>query len=370
MRQHPSLGGGSRWNAEDGQTRRRRLAPATLLAVAALGLTACGGSPDGEAGDETGAVEGDLTFYAYWLDTEVEAQVEAFNEKYPDVNVTTYRAGGPLVYQRFISESQQKAPTADVISIDTSLMKSLYEEGELEEWVPDNADTVPAQFKSTYDVAVQLYLNGVVVNTDILPESAQWPDEWLDFADPQADWKDQICTADASTISHAYANVAALYDLYDLEQTEAVYDGLGEMNTRIYTSAPQGTADAANGTCGMLYEVPYQNFVKAKREGAPLEWVIPEPGMIPIQSRVSVVKDTANEAAAKAFVEFLLSPEGQSGFTERGLTPTQPDAPTDWWISNDIAEYSTDLLVDWPEADSLSNQEELRGLFTEKVLNK
>lgn len=355
----------------------RVLVGVAAVAAVTLAATACGSSApststtgSSAAATNPAAVKGNITFYAYWLTNEVGAIVKAFNKEYPNVHVTTYRNGGPEVAQRLLSEKKAGIATADVVSVDTPLMQTLFQDGQLETWLPADAATVPANFKSNYDVAVQLYLNGVMVNTKTYPDKADWPTSWTDFAKPKASWDNKICTADARTISHGYAQVAAEDDVLGRSKTTAIYKGLGEAHTKIYSSAPVGASEVANGSCGILYEIPYQNYVKVKRAGAPVAWVVPKPGMVPVQSRISVVKGSPNEAAARAFVQFTLSPAGQKVFADMGLTPTQPSAPTSWWISNDIAPYSTKLLMTYPEENSYADRTALLNMFTQTMFGK
>jgi iron(III) transport system substrate-binding protein len=60
---------------------------------------------------------------------------------------------------------------------------------------------------------------------------------------------------------------------------------------------------------------------RAKQEGSPVELVYPEDGVPVITEPIGIMKGTDNEETAKAFVDFVLSEEGQKLAAEIGYTP-------------------------------------------------
>ncbi|MDC1541961.1 extracellular solute-binding protein, partial [Candidatus Pseudothioglobus singularis] len=56
-------------------------------------------------------------------------------------------------------------------------------------------------------------------------------------------------------------------------------------------------------------------------DGSPVEIVYPEEGVPVITEPIGIMKDTDQEEAAKAFVDFVLSEEGQQLQAEIGYTP-------------------------------------------------
>lgn len=341
------------------------------LAASCALLAACGGSggssAKGVSTTSSGKVSGNLTFYTYWLTDEADAAVAAFNKKYPDVHVKVYREGGPTIFQRFTAEEQTRRGGADVISIDEPYMKQLAADGYLERWLPQDASSVPDSLKTDSYVAVKSYINGVIVNTDVFPDKSQWPKSWEDFAHPKPSWDGKICLGDARSLSHAYSTLYGLYSTLGEERTKAIYQGLGRAHAKLYTGAPQASEQVTSGQCGMLFQIPFQNYTSIKGQGAHVAWVAPKPGMIPMVSSIGVVKDAANEDAAKAFVDFLLSNDGQKVFADLHLTPAQPDAPSTWWPSKDLGPYSPDMLIDYDEASANGPRQQLTQMWADAL---
>ncbi|MNN68993.1 spermidine/putrescine ABC transporter periplasmic substrate-binding protein [compost metagenome] len=60
---------------------------------------------------------------------------------------------------------------------------------------------------------------------------------------------------------------------------------------------------------------------REKAKGSPIELSYPEEGVPIITEPIAIMKNTDNQDAAKAFVDFVLSEEGQKLSVEIGYTP-------------------------------------------------
>ena len=67
----------------------------------------------------------------------------------------------------------------------------------------------------------------------------------------------------------------------------------------------------------------------AAADGAPIELVWPEPGAIAVYSPAAVLAASDDAASAQAFVEFLVSPEGQAAIASTGWQPVRADVEWD-----------------------------------------
>jgi iron(III) transport system substrate-binding protein len=64
--------------------------------------------------------------------------------------------------------------------------------------------------------------------------------------------------------------------------------------------------------------------IREKQKGAPVAFVFPKEGVSAIGEPVAILKSTKNPDAARAFVAFLLSPEGQELALKQGYIPAHP----------------------------------------------
>jgi iron(III) transport system substrate-binding protein len=78
----------------------------------------------------------------------------------------------------------------------------------------------------------------------------------------------------------------------------------------------------------------------AATQGSPIELIWPEPGAIAVYSPAAVVASSDDAAAAQAFVEFLVSTEGQEAIASTGWQPVRPDV--EWPASGSV------VTPDWP----------------------
>jgi iron(III) transport system substrate-binding protein len=65
--------------------------------------------------------------------------------------------------------------------------------------------------------------------------------------------------------------------------------------------------------------------IRAKADGAPVEFVFPEEGVSYVTEPVAILSTAQNPDAAKAFVDFILSREGQELAAAQGYLPAHPD---------------------------------------------
>ena len=63
----------------------------------------------------------------------------------------------------------------------------------------------------------------------------------------------------------------------------------------------------------------------ARRDGSPVDFVFPREGAVPITEPVAILATAKNVPAAKAFVDFLTSPEGQGFAASQGYLPIRAE---------------------------------------------
>ena len=95
--------------------------------------------------------------------------------------------------------------------------------------------------------------------------------------------------------------------------------------------------------------------LRAKADGAKVEFVYPEEGSLVITEPIGMVKDCANSDQAKAFIDYILSEEGQTKTAEIGYTPIKEgvEAPEGFKKADEINAISVDIkkVVETKEAD-------------------
>lgn len=341
--------------------RPRILAAAGACAVLAASLLAgCGsGEPAAQAGSQQGSgagssasqqVSGDMTLYTSEPEEDIQKLIEAFNKVYPDVNVNVYRSGTEEVISKLEAERQAGATQADVLlAADAATFETLKGEDALEAYEsPELAGIDKAFYDADHTYAgTKVIATGIMYNTDTVKTA---PASFADLA--KAAYKDQV-----DMPSPLYSGAAA-YNAGVFSRT----DGLGWDWYRAL-KANGAIAEKGNGTVqksvvsgqrGAGIIVDYM-AIRSKNEGSPVDFVYPSEGSPIITEPVGIIKGAKNEAAAKAFVDFVLSEAGQKATAEIGYTPIRSgvEAPKGLKSVDELKILDGDLstLVKSREAD-------------------
>ncbi|MEL6792490.1 MAG: extracellular solute-binding protein, partial [Pseudomonadota bacterium] len=96
-------------------------------------------------------------------------------------------------------------------------------------------------------------------------------------------------------------------------------------------------------------------------DGAPISSVFPEEGVSAVTEPVAILSTAKNPTAAKAFVDFLISPEGQQLASDMGYLPAHPaiNPPEGFPPLSEIK------LLDFDPAKALADDQENRLRFAD-----
>lgn len=283
----------------------KRLFVAAVAFAAALSLTTAY------------AASGKLVLYTSQPDKDAAATVAAFNKVHPDVSVEIFRSGTTAVMNKLRAEFAAGDPRPDVLLIaDIVNMESLKRDGRLLAY----PGAPVAAYSNTYDPGMtyfgtKMITTGIMYNT----AAAMKPTSWKDLLKPEI--KGQVTMP-----SPLYSGAAALH-LGAITRTEGLgwdyYEKLAANGT-IPVKGNGAVLRAVSGgqkTYGIVVEFI---VIRSKAKGAPIEFVFPEEGVSAVTEPVAILKTNKNEEAAKAWVDFVLSKEGQSLAVSQGYLPAHP----------------------------------------------
>lgn len=300
----------------------RKLFMMMMVLVFAVVVAACGNKEEEKSENETKSTDGNsevagtLNFYTSQPDADAQALVDSFQKKYPDVKVETFRSGTEEVISKIQAENLAGDIQADVLLVaDAVTFESLKEEELLMSYQSPEAKQLPEAFvdpDGTY-AGTKVMATALVVNTD---EVKDVPDSWTVLSEKGSKEK--------TIMPSPFYSGAAAYNAGVFSRQESFgwdfYKNLKE-NGMSVTKGNGGVLEAvATGekSYGMVVDFI---VARAKQEGSPVELVYPKEGVPVITEPVGVMKNTGNEAAAKAFIDFVLSEEGQELAAELGYTP-------------------------------------------------
>ncbi len=270
--------------------------------------------------------KGKLVLYTSQPERDAGQTVAAFKRVNPGVEVDVFRSGTSEVMAKLAAEFSAGAPKADVLLLaDAASMEALkkadrllpYPEAKVAGFDPGSYDAGKTYFGS------KLITTGIAVNTS----AKNRPTSWADLAKPE--YKSQIAMP-----SPLYSGAAAIM--------------LGTMSTRpdlgwsFFEKLKGAEAVAVRGNGAVLTAVAngeksYGVLVdfmayNAKAKGSPIDFIFPAEGNPAVTEPVAILKATQNPAAARAFVDFILSDEGQKLAVAMGYIPANPNAGSPSWL--------------------------------------
>jgi iron(III) transport system substrate-binding protein len=288
---------------------------AAVLAV--LILSALLATPGGAA--PAPAASGVITLYTSESDDDVNLITGDFMRRTPGVQVKVFRAGSGPVIARMQAEMQAGKIQADVIWFaDIAFFQDLARKDLLASFAPPTGRRALAQFH--YDNNryhdVRLIFNVVAYNTNHVKFR---PSSWWDLTLPR--YKGRAGMASPFVSGAAFSQVGTFVAMREFGW--GYYRKLQENNAVILRSNGDVIQKLASGEISVATVVDF--FVRAlKAQGSPVDHIWPSEGAVLVPTPVAIIKGSANEAAARAFVDYLYSPEAQRLFVQRSYIPVMP----------------------------------------------
>ncbi|WP_139692034.1 ABC transporter substrate-binding protein [Sporolactobacillus terrae] len=287
-------------------------------------LAGCGTSQSTESSgnsssEKENTLSGTLNFYTSQPDMDQQKLVAAFNKKYPEVKVNVFRSGTEDVMSKIQAEKKSGNVQADVLLLaDAVTFETLKDEDLLLAYKSKQAADFPKELVDAdgYYTGTKVMATALAINTNKVKET---PDSWDVLTDSKT-------KGQAIMPSPLYSGAAA-YNLGVFTRDDALgWDFYKELKKNQITVV-QGNGDvlkavaSGNKAYGMVVDFVVAN---AAKQGSPIKLIYPSEGSPVITEPIGIMKNAKNEKAAKAFVDFVLSKEGQVLASSLGYTPIRP----------------------------------------------
>jgi iron(III) transport system substrate-binding protein len=330
---------------------------ATAIGFLSLALlSACGGdtgntagsaSPDTadqswEAVQERAAAEGRLTVYTVAPPAQNERLLEAFNVKYPDIQVNLVRGSAELP-QRVSAEIQSNSDGADVLISSEPEWFSNHEDG-LREIGSASSSAWPADAWMLPDTAPILALVpfGIVTwNTQAVPAGLS---DWDDLLSPKLNGR-------IGAINVFNAVQAGFVDAMIEEKGTAFIEDFAGQNPKFYDSMVPAMQAVASGELYASWQGVLPTVLELQGQGAPIDYALPDPTYV-IPYTGAALEKSLRPNAARVFMDFLMSAEGQAALNGAGYAGSPlPDVAgvvdlPESAVVFDYKTYSPDVVAD------------------------
>ena len=271
--------------------------------------------------------EGAVSIYTSTDQAQAQALLDAFSAKY-GIEIAYNDVGTNGAYNQVISESAAGQVAADVVWTSAmDLQMTLVKDGYAEPYKSAEAGNIPA-WANYQDMlyATTIEPIGIIYNTGALKED-QIPKTRADLIkfllDNQTEFKGKVATFDPEKSGTGF-----LHHTNDAQQTDNFWDlakALGGVGVKTYSSSGSMKETVVSG----------ENVLAVNIIGSyALDWVKETPNLgvafgsdyTPAFSRLALIsKGAPHPNAARLFIDFTLSKEGQEALAAGGLPSVRED---------------------------------------------
>lgn len=324
------------------RTSQRRVV--VLLSALSILAAGCGGTgPEGSGGGERrvgttfaeveqlAREEGELVLYTSTHDGINLAEIEAFNQVYPEINVSYTRLVSGELTARFASETESGAVSGDVIKIaDNALLEDRPEWFlPIDETIVPNLVNVPEDLVSDHYVHMMAGSFVVTVNST---QMADPPTQWEQLVQPP--YLGEGIVVDPRASSSFMAMYAQMREWYGDEFLTAIADS----GYQFYDSSATAVQQVGAGEVPFAGPGQTAHSKELRDAGAPLITSQLEP-TLGLTHIAAVAANAENPNAALVYVNWLLTREGQSAACQGEYQaiavqdlPDCPPAPADFTV--------------------------------------
>ncbi len=295
-------------------------------AVRALGTIAClflAQAASAQSIDklyEEAKKEGTVTFYSSQVAVAEQKMAQAFKKRYPGVNVEVVYAGGGALFERLRAEAQAGRDQADVhLQSDLPLMERLREAGLLAEWeAPEAAAYSAAYRKNGYWTGVADVVNLLAYNKIKLKPN-EVPTRWSDLLDSK--WNGRVASVHIGGGGLPWA----LYYFLRKDIDPAYWTKFAAVRPQMFDGGGAVVNAVASGKADIGIVGGSVSY-GAIKDGAPLVETLPLDGVPGVIFSIAVLKAAKHPNAARLFVNWYLSKEGQTELVKlRGVDSPRKD---------------------------------------------
>ncbi len=286
------------------------------------------------------AAKGKITLYTSVPQPIADKIQSDFQSKFPGITLDIFRGGTSEVVTKIMTEKTGGEIIADLVWVaEPSTYEDFKVQDLLVKYTPTEAAALPAEMKDPdgYYYAGRLINMIIAYNASAVPK----PKSWKDLLNPAYKGKIGFPSPLNSGAAEGAVKTLADHSAFGWKYFEDLKANGAKQSQNNSTLRDQ----LASGelTVGVLLDYMIR---EVKPKGAPVDYIWPDEGAVFIPSPIAILKATKNPDAAKAFLDFVVSKEGQETMVKLGFfIPVRSDVnppegapsldkikrlPTDW----------------------------------------
>lgn len=245
------------------------------------------------------------------------ALAKAFEEQ-TGIEIELFQSSAGKIMARY--QAEKSNPHVDVmISASWGDALALSADGDLLAYESPNAVKVPAALKTEDFVAQGAAALAIAYNPNSgLPRPEHWADLTKDA------YKGEVTMPDPAKSGSALTLVQGLV-AQDSEKAWQLFDDLADNDLLVPGANSAALNPVLQGAKGVVFGAVDYIVLGAKNQGEAIDVVYPTEGTVLAPRPIMILKSSKNQAAAKSFVDFVLSDEGQKFVADRYILPARTD---------------------------------------------
>ncbi len=262
--------------------------------------------------------EGQMVFYAAMNVDDSNRMLVGFEKKYPFIKTKLFRLGSTQLLTKMLAEKRAGFHNCDVVTNNLFEFDVKTKEGMLGKYMSPEAKAIPAIFKDPAGYWASLYLQpfGITYNTRLVaPQDV--PKGYADLLHPRWKGKMSLDRGDESWL-------AGIIHIMGEEKGLNYARKMAEQNINFRSGHTLLLQMLAAGEFSLDINSHVQRAERNRHLGAPLDWVAPEPSLVSYNP-IGITANPPHPNAAKLFVDYTLSREGQRIVRDIGRPPARSD---------------------------------------------
>ena len=270
---------------------------------------------------EAAKKEREVVFYTTTNLEEASAMSARFKARYPFLEVNITRAEGERLTTKVLQETRAKKSLVDVMQTPAFYLDALKKRGILSSYAPSEDRFYPRGFKDEkYWTATYYNPYVVLYNTKLVP-AQNLPKRYEDLLGPF--WKSKMILE-----KDKVDWFTAMLHILGREKGVKYMRDLAKQNPMLRIGQTLITQLVAAGEAALQINANAVSVNRLKQRGAPIDWVAPGP-LPGLMVGVGLISQAPHPAAARLFIDFLLSREGQQAYQSSGRLVARSDLPQD-----------------------------------------
>ncbi|WP_076999549.1 ABC transporter substrate-binding protein [Variovorax sp. KK3] len=272
--------------------------------------------------------EGVVTVYSSTDSKSVAGLLQAFQARYPKIKVDFVDQSSNEIYTRFTSEAAAGQGTGDIGWAGSDTAVKLFHDGIAAEYVSPEARNVPdfaiwknAAFAVTYEPIVTIYNKRMVPAGDV-PATRQ--DLTRLLIDKRETYRGKVGTYDAERNAAGIGFLGEDSRSYP-ETAWPLFKALGQSGVKLFNSNGTMVERVASGEIALAYNLAAANVAERMKTDPSIGMILPCDYTLYLTRTVVLSKRGKHPNAAKVFLDFVLSKEGQQQMADKSIGSIRAD---------------------------------------------